>query len=248
MKEDEKAVLDEVTREAEGKARKLFWGSLLLSVLIVLHSIYLSRRAGGTLSVVSSFLPVVLLWSLAMTAYAFFVLHDIARERAERLAGGMTDPATGLGSLQYLHSRLDAERRHAVDAGRPAAVIYADLVNLERVNNEFGHTVGDIVLKAMARLVEANARPGDVVGRVGGDEFLVIMPETSAEEAEAAVERIGSAVAGYNLNLGKRGVIDFIRCRFGVAMFPGEGDPEGIISVARGRLSEQPWEPSGAVG
>jgi diguanylate cyclase (GGDEF)-like protein len=239
MNED-RAVLDEVTRRAEGKARTLFWGSLLLSVLIVLHSIYLSQRAGGALSIISSFLPVVLLWSMAMTAYAFFVLHDIARQRAERLAGGRTDPATGLFSLQYLHSCLEAERRHAIEAGRSAAVIYVDLVNLERVNNEFGHTVGDIVLKAMARLVAANARPGDIVGRVAGDEFLVIMPETSTEEAEAAVERIGGAVAGYDLNLGKRGTIDFIRCRFGVAMFPGEGDAEGIISVARAKLSDQP--------
>jgi diguanylate cyclase (GGDEF)-like protein len=225
------------TQAAEGRARKLFWGSLLLNVLIVVHLVYQTRQLGGFLAVTQTVLPAVLLWSLAMTAYAFITLNTIAKHRAQRLASAFTDLTTGLFNLEYLKSCLVQEQKRSVEDGTSAAVVYADLVNLDKVNQNYGHAVGDIVLKAIAKVIADNVRRGDIVGRVGGDEFLVIMPETTMGEAEGLVRSIRSAVRDYRLELGKRGTIDFLSCTIGVAIFPTEGEtPEEILSVARKKL------------
>ncbi|MHC4592189.1 MAG: GGDEF domain-containing protein, partial [Planctomycetota bacterium] len=189
----------ELSEHAESKAKKLFWGSLLLSVLVIIHVVYLARRTGGVLATVQTVLPAVLLWSLVMTAYAFHSLCAIARRRSERLTRASTDVNTGVFSLDYLKSSLDHERRRATKTGTSTVVAYVDMVNLERANRNFGHTIGDIVLKAAAQLIATGVRRGDIVGRVGGDEFLVIMPETALEEAASVVTAIREAIEGYRL-------------------------------------------------
>lgn len=227
----------QVSEEAEKKARKLFLGSLVLSVLIVVHIVYLAERGGGLLATISTFLPAVLLWSLAMTGYAFYMLYSIAQQRAARLSKAFTDFSTGVFTLAYLKSCLLQEHKRALEMGTFAAVLYVDMVNLERVNRDFGHAVGDIVLKAVAQVIEANVRRGDTVGRVGGDEFLVIMPETTAEEAQGVVQSIRRIIKAYRLDLGKRGVIDFLDCKTGLAIFPAEGaSPEDLVAAAREKL------------
>jgi diguanylate cyclase (GGDEF)-like protein len=123
--------------------------------------------------------------------------------------------------------------------GTSAAVVYADLVHLEQVNQSFGHAVGDIVLKAIAQLVAGHVRRGDILGRVGGDEFLIVMPETTVGEAEVVVKAIRKAIRDYRLELGKRGTVDFLNCKTGVAAFPAEAEtPIEIIAVARQKLRE----------
>ncbi|MHC4789138.1 MAG: GGDEF domain-containing protein [Planctomycetota bacterium] len=230
--------VEKVAGQAESKAKKLFLGSLLLSALIVVHIVYLAKQAGGLLTTLTQlFLPAVLLWSLVMTAYAFYSLLDIARQRAERLRRNIVDLSTGIFTLDYLRSSLEHERKRALEMGTSAAVAYLDLVNLERVNRSFGHTIGDIVLKGVAQLIGDGIRRGDILGRVGGDEFLIIMPETALEEAGSLVKSIREGIEGYQLDLGKRGAIDFLGCKTGVAAFPEEGHtPEEIIHAASSKL------------
>lgn len=230
-------VQERLTQASEGRAKKLFWGSLLLNVLIIVHLVYQTQQPGGLLSVARTVLPAVLLWSLTMTAYAFSTLNSINRHRAERLANAFTDLSTGVFNLDYLKSCLVHEHKRALDEGTTAAVVYADMVNVDKVNQNFGHAVGDIVLKAIAKVISNNVQRGDIVGRVGGDEFLIIMPESTLGEAESVVKKIQGAVRDYRLELGKRGTIDFLNCKVGVAIFPGEGDtPEDIIAVAQKKL------------
>jgi diguanylate cyclase (GGDEF)-like protein len=230
---------EQVSQAAESRARKLFGGSLLLSVLIIVHVLYQAQRPGGFFAVVRTVMPAVLLWSLTMTTYAFYSLNSIARQRAERLANAFTDLGTGLFNLDYLKSCLEHERKRAVELGSSAAVVYADLVNLERVNQSFGHAVGDIVLKGVSQVIANHVRRGDIVGRVGGDEFLLIMPEAKPAEAEAVVKVVRQAIRDYRLDLGKRGTIDFLNCRMGLAMFPAQGGtPDEIMVAARQKLDD----------
>ena len=226
------------TFETESKARKLFWGSVCLTILILTHLFCLAGTSGGVLAVVETFLPAVLLWSLVMTGYSFYVVQDVAAQRGQQIGASFTDTATGVFTLDYLKSCLEHERHRIEEAqGGPAAVAYVDMVHLERVNRSFGHAVGDIVLKAIAQLIAANVRPGDVVGCVGGDEFLVVMPETSLEQAQEVLEVIGAAIKGYRLDMGKRGRIDFLDCNTGLSVFPDEGQtPEKVIASARQKL------------
>lgn len=238
----------------DSKARKLFWGSFLLTILILTHLVYLAGRAGGVLAVIETFLPPVLLWSMVVTGYSFYVVQDLAEQRGHQIGASFTDTATGVFTLDYLKSCLEHERRRVEEAqSHPTTVAYVDMVRLEQVNRGFGHAVGDIVLKAAAQLIAAHVRPGDVVGRVGGDEFLVVMPDTLLEPAQDVMAAIEGAIRGYQLDMGKRGRIDFLDCNIGLAAFPDEGQtPEDVIAAARQNLhsllstSRQPHPPGPA--
>jgi diguanylate cyclase (GGDEF)-like protein len=220
----------------ERKMRRLFWGSLLLSTIVALHFIIAAAR-GVTAGPLQPLLPAALLWSLVMTGYAFQAVSGLAGERARKK--GFTDDRTGVFTLDYLKSCLEQERRRAREnGGAGAVVLYVDMVRLDRVNRLMGYAVGDIVLKSVAQMIADSCRSGDIVGRVGGDEFLVIMPEASPQEAQEAVARIRQAIEDYELDLGKKGVIDYLSCKAGAARFPQDGEtPEQIISVARERLA-----------
>jgi diguanylate cyclase (GGDEF)-like protein len=226
------------TPAAEAKARRLFWGSFFLTILILAHLFYLTGKAGGVLGLVSTFLPAVLLWSMVMTGYSFYVVHDLAERRGRQIGPSFTDSATGVFTLDYLKACLENERSRIEEGqSQPATVAYLDLIRLENVNRGFGHAVGDIVLKAAAQLIAANVRPGDVVGRVGGDEFLIVMPDTQAEQAGDVVDVVKAAVKAYRLDMGKRGRIDFLDCNIGFAAFPTEGaTPEEVIAAAHQKL------------
>ena len=220
----------------ERKMRRLFWGSLLLSAIVALHFIIAAAR-GVTAGPLQPLLPVALLWSLVVTGYAFQAVSALAAERARKRS--FTDERTGVFTLEYLKSCLDQERKRAKEnSGAGAVVLYVDLLQLERVNRLMGYAVGDIVLKSIAQMIADNSRPGDIVGRVGGDEFLVIMPEASPTAAQEAVAHIRDAIETYELDVGKKGVINYLSCKAGAARFPQDGEtPEQIISVARERLA-----------
>jgi diguanylate cyclase (GGDEF)-like protein len=230
--------------EAEKRTRHIFWGSLVLCALIVVQIAYMSKDPAGLRGAMRSFLPSVLLWSLCMTGYAFYTLSRISRAKPSAVPE-FADVATGVFTLPYLASCLNHEHKRAQEAGQSAVVVYLDLMHLERVNQNAGHAVGDIVLKAMAQLIAHSVRSGDVVGRVGGDEFLIVMPETTMRQARPIVQSIKEAIAGYRLDLGKKGVVDFLGCQVGMAVFPAEGDtPDSIVAAARARVGRQEEAPA----
>lgn len=101
-----------------------------------------------------------------------------------------TDVLTQLGNRRFLLERLDQESREA----RPCALILLDIDFFKRVNDEHGHDVGDIVLQTIARVLQANVRTSDDVCRLGGEEFLVICPNTASDAAVELAERLRTAV------------------------------------------------------
>jgi diguanylate cyclase (GGDEF)-like protein len=106
-----------------------------------------------------------------------------------------TDELTTLGNRRALTERLGAElsrsTRHALDT----TIILLDLDNFKRVNDSGGHAAGDELLRGLARLLKEQCRQPDVVGRLGGDEFLVMLPMTSPREAMVLVGRIQAGLA-----------------------------------------------------
>jgi diguanylate cyclase (GGDEF)-like protein len=125
-----------------------------------------------------------------------------AKERAENLARELksandrlkyiayTDELTDLYNHRYFHQLLETEFNRARRYGRPFSLIMFDLDDFKKVNDEFGHLRGDIVLKEMGAHVKRNVRGSDFVARYGGEEFAVILPETDSKGASVLAERL----------------------------------------------------------
>jgi diguanylate cyclase (GGDEF)-like protein/putative nucleotidyltransferase with HDIG domain len=105
------------------------------------------------------------------------------------------DPKTGLYNARYFAAQLRDELERAVRLERPMAVIMADLDLLRDINNSYGHLAGDSVLKGIAHIFMNQLRHYDVPARFGGEEFAIVLPETTAEQALEIAERIRRAVA-----------------------------------------------------
>ena len=109
-------------------------------------------------------------------------------------AAAMTDVLTRLANRRYAMRRLDQEVSKAVRAAGPMSVIMIDIDHFKTVNDECGHDVGDQVLRETATVLKRETRKGDVVCRLGGEEFLVICASSTLDMGLATAERIRSAV------------------------------------------------------
>jgi diguanylate cyclase (GGDEF)-like protein len=118
---------------------------------------------------------------------------DAAQAVVRRMA--VTDPLTGLRNRRYLVRRIRDEVARAVRYGRPFSCAMFDLDHFKRVNDHWGHEAGDAVLMAVSAVAARHCRLHDVLGRWGGEEFLLLLPETGAEGACQLAERLRRAVA-----------------------------------------------------
>lgn len=153
-------------------------------------------------------------------------LYVTARELADR------DPLTGFFNHRYLHERLAEEILRAQRSREPLAVLMLDLDDFKLVNDTLGHVFGDEVLRWTAEQIRAALRASDVPTRYGGDEFAVILPATTADQARAVGERIISALAENAYRAPGRGPVP-VTASIGTAAFPGQGrTPRALIAAA----------------
>jgi diguanylate cyclase (GGDEF)-like protein len=110
-------------------------------------------------------------------------------------AAAMTDPLTGLPNRRYAMKRLETEWSSTERSKQPLSVIMLDIDRFKSVNDNFGHDAGDAVLVSTSRVLQNALRIGDTVARIGGEEFLVICPNTDLSGAEAVAQRICNDVA-----------------------------------------------------
>src|SRR5439155_19383879 len=110
-------------------------------------------------------------------------------------AEARVDPKTGLFNARHFGAALNEEIIRSQRFDRPLALIMADLDLLRDINNSYGHLAGDAVLKGLAEVFRMHLRHYDVPARFGGEEFSILLPETSPEEALEIAERIRRAVA-----------------------------------------------------
>jgi diguanylate cyclase (GGDEF)-like protein len=140
----------------------------------------------------------------------------------------ITDGLTGIKTRRFFWEALSAEWKRASRSGRPFSVVLIDLDKFKEVNDSMGHFEGDLVLARVGRLLEQKSRQSNVVARYGGDEFIVLMPDTGPEQAQVLAERLRQWIASDPM-LSEHHVTG----SFGVASFPMHGfSIEDVIRVA----------------
>jgi len=154
-------------------------------------------------------------------------LHNaLTFQKAQEQA--ITDGLTGVKTHRFFMEALSAEWKRSTRAGRNFALVLMDLDRFKFVNDFYGHLEGDLVLQRVGHILEANCRRSDVVARYGGDEFVILMPETSMEQARQLASKLRSWVCADNLLREKN-----VSASFGIACYPLHGSsPQELIQVA----------------
>jgi diguanylate cyclase (GGDEF)-like protein len=154
-------------------------------------------------------------------------LHNVYTfQKAQQQA--ITDGLTGLKTHRFLMEALSAEWKRSTRTGRPFSLAMLDLDRFKFVNDSHGHLEGDAVLQIAARILEQNCRRSDIVARYGGDEFVILMPETTAEQARQIAGKLRGWIAEERLLRDKS-----VTASFGIASFPVHGSkPEELIQAA----------------
>lgn len=120
----------------------------------------------------------------------------------------MTDPLTGLFNRRYAFPHLSQIIERCRTTKRGCAVMMLDLDCFKQVNDQYGHAAGDAVLQDVAQVLRDNLRPVDLVARIGGEEFLVALPEASPKMAEQMAERLRQAISNHTVHLpGDKGTL-----------------------------------------
>ncbi len=149
---------------------------------------------------------------------------------AERLS--QTDDLTKLHNARFLRQYLTAEIRRARRYKSPVAAIFLDLDDFKEINDRYGHLVGSHVLMEMATVILTGVRDTDVVARYGGDEFVVVLPETASGQATFVAERMREKIDA-NIFNGGRGLRLHLTASIGVASFPNSSQsPQQLIADA----------------
>jgi diguanylate cyclase (GGDEF)-like protein len=187
--------------------------SIFYLIPVAFAGAFLSNRAGQSVALLSAAVwgyleivagraysyPWIPYWNSAVR-FGFFLLVNglmdallraIARER--KLS--RTDVVTGIPNGRVFHEHVERTIAASRRNGRPFTIVYADLDRFKQVNDQFGHSEGDRLLRLVASNIKESLRSTDTLARVGGDEFGILLPETEAAQARVSLERMAAALS-----------------------------------------------------
>ncbi|QFU75284.1 GGDEF domain-containing protein [Halioglobus maricola] len=168
-------------------------------------------------------------WSFALITIGF--LASVLIEYQQHLSHLATeDPLTRLLNRRGLEDALQVSFAHATRHGHPTAAIVADIDHFKKVNDNFGHDTGDQVIRFVANSIQHLCRGSDVVARTGGEEFLLVLPETDLDAARILAERIRAMIGEQPLHLDGQRIA--ITISLGVACIEGDIDLDHLIQEA----------------
>ena len=201
------------------------------SVAAIALPVFYAEQLHGILSIESSvpteFSEEELLLLRTLADLIAGALHNaLSFQKAQEQA--ITDGLTGVKTHRFFMEALSAEWKRSTRAGRAFALVLMDLDRFKFVNDFYGHLEGDLVLQRVGHILETNCRRSDVVARYGGDEFVILMPETNMEHARQLASKLRGWVSADPLLREKN-----ISASFGIACYPLHGSsPQELIQVA----------------
>lgn len=208
---------------------RLMYATVSASVILFIVAV-----SGNYFSFHNDFLLMHFLW--LSSAFSFGLLSAFIIEKSNKLNFlnemnleylATTDRLTGLNNRLKIENNVDEEVDRAKRYNRGLSIILLDIDDFKSVNDEYGHHIGDVVLREFATVIQDGIRKVDAVGRWGGEEFLIILPETNIKEAENVAEQIRSKVENYTFT-----VVRHKTSSFGVSEYVQGDNSRSIINRA----------------
>lgn len=172
---------------------------------------------------------------IMLTASALSLALVARSQRLLQLA--TSDPLTGLLNRGYVDERFTIELSRARRYGKPLTIAVIDADHFKLLNDTHGHMAGDLALRTIGATLRSSFRQSDTAGRYGGEEFVVILPETDIEVAERKLESLRELVASSSIVLPPRGENIQVTISAGLASFPDDGeDASELFALADDRM------------
>lgn len=173
------------------------------------------------------------LWTnIGLFAYYAVTTAVIASIIADLFNKTSHDDLTGILNFETFFATLQKELQRSERNNQSISLSFLDIDNFSRVNQEYGHYEGSEILKKVCRVIESNIRPYDIFGRVGGDEFAIIFPNTSEEKAAQVLERIEQEVE-------KQFIEKHITISCGVGEYSRRQDAKRLYSKANAKMYQK---------
>jgi diguanylate cyclase (GGDEF)-like protein len=160
----------------------------------------------------------------------------MVRERTQLSHDALIDALTGLGNRRTFDQRIAADVARAMRHNQALSLLMVDLDHFKEINDRYGHTTGDTVLSAVGVMLQDSLRVADIACRYGGDEFAVILPETTKTEAWLVAEKLRIGLQELSI-VSSQGQQISVRASLGVASFGPEHDsPLHLLEAADAAL------------
>lgn len=220
------------------KGHNLHPGDILGVISISIPINHLIAQTQKTRAII--FISAVISIGFLVTVIYFMTLRlAVALDKAQHQlkTQALTDELTGLSNRRQVMARLEQEFQRSVRIGEPICVISLDIDHFKHVNDTYGHQFGDMVLKRVAERMQNCLRPYDIIGRVGGEEFLIVAPASPSEEAVSLAQRVISAISDVPVEDGATSAT--ITASAGVAMISkDDAEAEDLLRKADRLLYE----------
>jgi len=232
-----------------------FWSFLVLGVAIVgigmaIYGLLTAPASAWSLQGISRLIPPMLFGVIALLVLVNFYLaqkdavirgleQELVQQKIEAELNrelALQDPVTEVYNRRYLRVMLSKEISRVKRLGKSLAVMLVDITGFRRVNESLGHTGGDVVLRQIAQLLQSKVRNSDLVVRFGGDEFLLILPDTDDAGVQILSGRMKESLADWSR---RSGMTEFnLRFSIGSARYTQDRPLDDLLKAAEQRLQQ----------